>query len=396
MQGWRVAMEDSHIYTLSAAEDSSASYFGLFDGHGGKQVSNYLAQHLQREIMLKQKDYKEGKIADAIRKGFISTDQNIKRNQHLKPLFCGSTAIVIIIKDGVIYTANLGDSRAVACVSGHSLPLSFDHKPHINTERDRIIKAGAWVKNDRVKGTLAVSRSFGDFSLKCIPNVRLELQPVSNFPDISIKEVSPDIEFIIMACDGIWDVKSNKEVIDFVRYQIGEGVSPDLVLKNLFLECIAKDVKSQYGFDNMSAVLICFLQGEPYQNFVEKCFRPRELKLDPHALLISLETGPTDSESLTPKLQRRWGTAQKANVEESYSGLQDGPSKLEANTPKSDTLSEAVRLIWQSNNESDNTVLYKQSAVKNHKFVPQNGIPKIRLYHKDEKYEKKNYRYKRK
>lgn len=61
---------------------------------------------------------------------------------------------------------NVGDSRAVACVSGVADPLSFDHKPANESEARRIVAAGGWVEFNRVNGNLALSRALGDFAFK--------------------------------------------------------------------------------------------------------------------------------------------------------------------------------------------------------------------------------------
>ena len=66
----------------------------------------------------------------------------------------------------MIYCGNAGDSRAVACVAGRAVSLSYDHKPSIQAERERIISAGGWVDWNRVNGNLALSRALGDFVFK--------------------------------------------------------------------------------------------------------------------------------------------------------------------------------------------------------------------------------------
>lgn len=51
----------------------------------------------------------------------------------------------------------------------------------------------------------------------------------SAFPDIVIDEITEDHEFILLACDGIWDVLSNEEVVDFVRGRLAERREPQIV-----------------------------------------------------------------------------------------------------------------------------------------------------------------------
>ena len=64
------------------------------------------------------------------------------------------------------YAANIGDSRAVLCRNGKAFPLSTDHKPELQLEQNRIEKAGGYVTEGRINGSLNLSRAFGDFSYK--------------------------------------------------------------------------------------------------------------------------------------------------------------------------------------------------------------------------------------
>lgn len=84
----------------------------------------------------------------------------------------GCTANVVLIKDGVIYCANAGDSRAVICNNkGEAENLSEDHKPDNKIEKDRIYKAGSSVQDGRVDGNLNLSRSIGDLKHKQVPGL---------------------------------------------------------------------------------------------------------------------------------------------------------------------------------------------------------------------------------
>lgn len=67
-------------------------------------------------------------------------------------MFTGCTACVCFIDGSKIYCANAGDSRAVLCKKGVAIPLSIDHKPDLDSEKNRIYKADGWVAEGRVKG----------------------------------------------------------------------------------------------------------------------------------------------------------------------------------------------------------------------------------------------------
>lgn len=99
------------------------------------------------------------------------------------PLRDGSTATVLLLINNVLYSANIGDSRAVLCRkrldsdSYIAMPITVDHSPMIYDERIRIQKAGGFVKDGRVQGIIEVSRSIGDGSFKnlgviCVPDVK--------------------------------------------------------------------------------------------------------------------------------------------------------------------------------------------------------------------------------
>lgn len=313
MQGWRSGMEDSHSCILNVPSDPETSFFGIYDGHGGIQVSKFLQENLIGEIITKQSYlFKHGRITDAIRQGFINTDKLIKKTNTLNPKHVGSTANVVIIRDDKIYCANTGDSRAVASIYGHAAPLSFDHKPGNIEEKRRIEATGGWIRNNRVNGCLAVSRAFGDHTFKSNSHQTIDYQSVTCYPDITVKDITPEIEFIVIACDGIWEVKNNQEVVDFIRMQIGERIQPTQILKNLCMECVASPSSTvSTGFDNMSVILISFLFNKSHADFSERCMMPKEIGLDPYMFVLTLESGPYNStngqDSINPRRQRRWG-----------------------------------------------------------------------------------------
>jgi protein phosphatase 2C family protein 2/3 len=119
-------------------------------------------------------------------------------------------------------------------VRGRVQNLSYDHKPNNELEAKRIVAAGGWVEFNRVNGNLALSRALGDFVFKKNDAKRAEEQIVTAYPDVDVKELTSDHEFILLACDGIWDVLSNEEVLDFVRSRIAQNVQPEIVSQFLF------------------------------------------------------------------------------------------------------------------------------------------------------------------
>jgi serine/threonine protein phosphatase PrpC len=115
-----------------------------------------------------------------------------------------------------LFVANAGDSR---CVMGHGnkcLPLSFDHKPESQTEIDRIYKAGSTITEGRVDGNLNLTRALGDLKHKQKADLKPEEHPITANPDVYEYEMPADLDFVFMGCDGVWERKSNEEMVEWI------------------------------------------------------------------------------------------------------------------------------------------------------------------------------------
>lgn len=121
----------------------------------------------------------------------------------------GCTANLVLIVDDTVYCANAGDSRAVICNNGVAENLSEDHKPDNKGEKDRIYKAGSTVSEGRVDGNLNLSWSIGDLKHKQVPGLSPAEQPITCVPEVKQWKLKTGDEFIILACDGIWEQKSS-------------------------------------------------------------------------------------------------------------------------------------------------------------------------------------------
>lgn len=129
----------------------------------------------------------------------------------------GSTAVACLITPSHVYLINCGDSRAILA-SGHRVALgTYDHKPINPNERERIQNAGGSVMIQRVNGSLAVSRALGDYEYKCVEGRGPCEQLVSPEPEVYVHERTLNDEFVVLACDGIWDVMTNDELMEFVH-----------------------------------------------------------------------------------------------------------------------------------------------------------------------------------
>jgi protein phosphatase 1G len=136
----------------------------------------------------------------------------------------GCTAVVALLSGRDLYVANAGDSRCVVCRDGKVVEMSFDHKPEDDIELSRIRKAGGRVTLDgRVNGGLNLSRAIGDHGYKANTELTAEEQMISALPDLKRITINPTDEFLVLACDGIWNYMTNEEVIGFVKQRIDNG-----------------------------------------------------------------------------------------------------------------------------------------------------------------------------
>ncbi|XP_075159820.1 putative protein phosphatase 2C T23F11.1 [Haematobia irritans] len=271
MQGWRINMEDSHTHILSLPNDPGASFFAVYDGHGGATVAQYAGKHLHK-FLLRRPEYHMDDIVVALKQAFLDIDYEMLYKESWGEQMAGSTAVVVLIKDNRLYCANAGDSRAVACINGKVETLSMDHKPNNEAETKRINEAGGWVEFNRVNGNLALSRALGDFVFKRNQKKSPEDQIVTANPDVETRTIDEDWEFLVLACDGIWDVMSNDEVVNFCRARIGQGMYPEEICEELMNHCLAPDCQmGGLGGDNMTVVLVCFLHNKPYADLVSRC-----------------------------------------------------------------------------------------------------------------------------
>uniref|UniRef100_A0A183ELS0 protein-serine/threonine phosphatase n=1 Tax=Gongylonema pulchrum TaxID=637853 RepID=A0A183ELS0_9BILA len=198
----------------------------------------------------------------------LALDEKMRGDDELRDDMSGTTAVIVLIKDQKIY--------CVASVCGTALPLSFDHKPANENEARRIIAAGGWVEFNRVNGNLALSRALGDFAFKKNDQKPPEEQIVTACPDVTVRDLTYNHEFIILACDGIWDVMSNQEVVEFCRDRLAAGREPEAICEELLSRCLAPDCQmGGLGCDNMTAVLVCLLQDDTAEAFRARCSRKR-------------------------------------------------------------------------------------------------------------------------
>ncbi|KAF8636043.1 hypothetical protein AX15_000200 [Amanita polypyramis BW_CC] len=262
MQGWRISMEDSHaaVLDLDGLPDVNA-FFAVYDGHGGGRVSKYAGENLHKRLAT-EGAYHEQRYDVALKKAFLGTDEDMLATRERDT--SGATAVAALVTaDKKIYVANAGDSRSVISVRGEVKPLSYDHKPTNEMEKARICAAGGFIDYGRVNGNLALSRALGDFEFKKNRSLGPEQQIITADPDITCHKVTEEDEFLVLACDGIWDCLSSQQVIDFVRYEISQGTELAEITEMICDHCLAPDTTSRIGIgcDNMTVLIVGLLHG---------------------------------------------------------------------------------------------------------------------------------------
>ncbi|KAG4969550.1 hypothetical protein JHK82_035246 [Glycine max] len=206
-RGKRVTMEDFYDIKTLKIGGQSICLFGIFDGHGGSRAAEYLKEHLFDNLLKHPNFLTDAKLA--ISETYQQTDANFLDSEKDTFRDDGSTASTAILVDSHLYVANVGDSRTIISKAGKAIALSEDHKPNRSDERKRIENAGGvvmWAGTWRVGGVLAMSRAFGNRMLK---------QFVVAEPEIQDQEIDEQIELLILASDGLWDVVQNDLIAIF-------------------------------------------------------------------------------------------------------------------------------------------------------------------------------------
>ena len=203
------------------------SYFGLYDGHGGKECANFLRDNLHKYIIAS--DYFPKDPTIAILEGFEQCENDFTEYAIKNKKKCGSCAIVLIIVENIGFIANLGDSRAVMSeLKGNKITqLSNDHKPDELYEKQRLKDAGAEIYQHSTDGhkkktitrvfpgRLSVSRTIGDIDAK-ISQFGGNPDAIIAIPEIKKFKINTENDFIILASDGVFDKLENEDAVNIV------------------------------------------------------------------------------------------------------------------------------------------------------------------------------------
>uniref|UniRef100_A0A8C3SAU3 protein-serine/threonine phosphatase n=1 Tax=Chelydra serpentina TaxID=8475 RepID=A0A8C3SAU3_CHESE len=233
MQGWRAHMEDAHTAQPQLPGALAAwAFFAVYDGHAGGTVAQFCARHLLEEVVAGEAFAGEAEspaaVKAAVREGFLRIDRRMQALARAEGWeHAGSTAVAVLVSPRHLYFINLGDSRALLCRAGRLTFHTKDHKPGRPRERERIENAGGTVLLQRVNGSLAVSRALGDFDYKAVAWRGQTEQLVSAEPEVDELARCPgEDEFLVLACDGVWDAFDTQGLCAFVRSRLLLGADP--------------------------------------------------------------------------------------------------------------------------------------------------------------------------
>jgi serine/threonine protein phosphatase PrpC len=210
----------------SGGSMGSIAVFGVLDGHGGEKCAQLCKENIPSRIAAHMRSGLP--CPDALHRSFCEADKQFLESPSGSS--SGSTANVAVYdRDrNVFYVANTGDTRAVVCRNGTALDLSYDRKGSDSEEIARVVRAGGFVANGRIQGSLAVSRALGDIQLKEQGNLNLKGVLLPD-PELSCFFPTAVDHFMIIATDGLWDVLSSQAAVDHVRNLLKtEGLDEDL------------------------------------------------------------------------------------------------------------------------------------------------------------------------
>ena len=203
-KGLRSANEDALDINLK----SKNKFFAIYDGHGGANVSSYLKDEMPKHFINEDLPIKKPNVC----KIFKQLQTNLIKSNKTVAEEMGSTCLCALVNDNKLQVMNVGDCRAVLANNKKAVVITSDHKPNTKVERERIskIKGNEKIYNDdgiwRI-GPLSVSRAFGDTDTG---------KYISQTPDIFSYNISNKDDFLVLGCDGLWDVMKNNEVVKFV------------------------------------------------------------------------------------------------------------------------------------------------------------------------------------
>lgn len=274
--GPRGSMDDEHIQIDDLASHLGfvfkspipSAFYAVFDGHGGPDAAYFIKRNAMRlffeDANLLQSYGTDAlflkKLEESHRRAFVRADLALADEETVSSS-CGTTALTALILGSHLLVANAGDCRAVLCRRGIAVELSQDHRPSYLPERRRVEELGGFIDFDGyLNGYLSVTRALGDWDLKFPLG---SASPLIADPDVQQVTLTEDDEFLIIGCDGIWDVMSSQDAVSLARRRLRRHDDPQQCARELVKEALRLNTS-----DNLTVIVICL---SSIESIVESC-----------------------------------------------------------------------------------------------------------------------------
>jgi protein phosphatase 1G len=270
LPGWKICLEDTYISKLNVVRtkaDLPISIFGVFDGHGGKQVARFLQRNFIYEL-LENSHFKTNNYTTALEETFVKMDTLLRSPQGQQELFqlqgnkteelgCGSTATVaLLIGKSELYVAHVGDSRCYITNDWKLQALTNDHRPNDTNERERIVAAEGEIQNGRVDDLINISRSIGDLKFKNNKDLPQSKQKLISLPEVKKIELTDKNEVILLGSSGFWQAEPTTEK-HLERIKDLYAIEKDTVRTvERYLDSAIGKSSGGIGNDNMTLILV--------------------------------------------------------------------------------------------------------------------------------------------
>ncbi|PON90490.1 Protein phosphatase [Trema orientale] len=259
-RGPKQYMEDEHICIDDLVEHigdtpqfpSPGAFYGVFDGHGGIDAASFIRNNILRFIV--EDSHFPTCWEKAITGAFLKADYAFADASSLD-ISSGTTALTALIFGRTMIVANAGDCRAVLGRRGRAIEMSNDHKPNCTSERLRIEKLGGAIYDGYLNGQLSVARALGDWHMK---GPKGSACPLSAEPELKETHLTEDDEFLIMGCDGLWDVMSSQCAVTIARKELMLHNDPERCSRELVREALKRNT-----CDNLTVIVVCFSPDPP-------------------------------------------------------------------------------------------------------------------------------------
>ncbi|KAL3630159.1 hypothetical protein CASFOL_023143 [Castilleja foliolosa] len=248
---------------------SSGAFYGVFDGHGGTDAASFTRNNILNFI-IEDCHFPNG-VKRALRNAFLKADHALADAKNLDHS-SGTTALTALVLGRTMTIANAGDSRAVLGKRGRAIELSKDHKPNSTSERLRIEKLGGVIYDGYLNGQLSVARAIGDWHMKGPKGSKC---PLSSEPDLEELVLTEEDEFLIIGCDGLWDVMSSQYAVTIVRKELMMHNDPCTCSRVLVREALRRNT-----CDNLTVVVVCFSPYPPPRIEVPKSHKRRSISAE--------------------------------------------------------------------------------------------------------------------